>query len=284
MKNLYIYIITLALFSGCGPKMIPGEELTKIFREAFLANAYYDNHRTYGIDSTDLYGPILARHGYTVADFEHTVANFARKKSTKLSDVVEQAIERLKAESEFYDSRVAAGDSVNATALRLTARRVWSADSIVVRRIADTARLRVRLPAAEGDYVLRYRYLIDTADKNIMLFNNLGVVDTAGRRGGSQTAYLTARGTNTRGEQVRLQTDSLDAFIELRLANYGAHLSAPHLRFDSVEIIHNMPLERALDSVSGRWTKNWRYDHTQNSGAPRPLPPRRDTALATRPR
>jgi len=93
-------------------------------------------------DSLNLYEPIFAKYGYTTADVQYTIGNFSKRKSARLSDVVEQAIKLLETEAEHLDREVSILDTIDNVARR-TFRRTLYADSLVrVTRLRDTARLR----------------------------------------------------------------------------------------------------------------------------------------------
>ena len=77
--------------------IIPDETLAMIFRDAFLSNAYISEERI-PTDSLRIYEPIFARYGYTTDDVHYTIGNFSKRKSARLSDVVERAIDLLEAE------------------------------------------------------------------------------------------------------------------------------------------------------------------------------------------
>ena len=137
MKRL-IYILVSGLLLACsGYKIIPDEQLALIFHDAFLSNAYMQ-HRGMRPDSLNLYEPIFAKYGYTTADVQYTIGNFSKRKSARLSDVVEQAIKLLETEAEHLDREVSILDTIDNVARR-TFRRTLYADSLV-----RVTRLRLR--------------------------------------------------------------------------------------------------------------------------------------------
>ncbi len=203
-------VVILFLISSCDrPETIGRNELKRIFKEAFLVNAYYEENKADVIsrDSLDVYRPILARHGYDVEDMEYTVSNYARKKSSSLSRIVDQAVAELKSESAYYNGMLAERDSLYAKAARILRREVLWRDSIVVRRVADTAKLRVRIPAEEGAYEISYSYLVDTLDKNRILRMTFGFVDSMGSLRNPDTEYILRRGIRQRPEVFGLNTN-----------------------------------------------------------------------------
>ena len=89
--RLFCLIAAATALGSCArDKVIPDEELARIFRDAYLINAYVSD-RGVKLDSLELYEPVFSRYGYTAEDVRYTIGNFSRRKSAKLSDVVEQS-------------------------------------------------------------------------------------------------------------------------------------------------------------------------------------------------
>ena len=102
--RLFCLIAAATALGSCArDKVIPDEELARIFRDAYLINAYVSD-RGVKLDSLELYEPVFSRYGYTAEDVRYTIGNFSRRKSAKLSDVVEQSIRLLEEESAYYVS------------------------------------------------------------------------------------------------------------------------------------------------------------------------------------
>lgn len=275
------FLLPLVFLTSCNrPETIGRGELKRIFKEAFLVNAYYDTSHGRGIDldSLDMYGPILARHGYDVGDLEYTVGVYAKKKSANLSRIVEQAIAELKEESAYYDGRLAQADSLYSIADRLLRREVLWRDSIVVRRAADTAKLRIAIPAGEGSYDISYSYIIDTIDKNRNLRATFSLVDSLGEWTVPKVEYMTRRGVLQRPVSRTIEADGSTVELEIAIGNYPQRdMTTPRMRVDSLSVVYHMPREKALDSISGRWRNLGKYGYQAHSGAPCPLPPWVDT-------
>ena len=131
----FIYILVSGLLLACsGYKIIPDEQLALIFHDAFLSNAYMQ-HRGMRPDSLNLYEPIFAKYGYTTADVQYTIGNFSKRKSARLSDVVEQAIKLLETEAEHLDREVSILDTIAArSAARSTPTRSSASRGCATRR------------------------------------------------------------------------------------------------------------------------------------------------------
>ena len=166
--RLFCLIAAATALGSCArDKVIPDEELARIFRDAYLINAYVSD-RGVKLDSLELYEPVFSRYGYTAEDVRYTIGNFSRRKSAKLSDVVEQSIRLLEEESAYYKYEVGVLDTIDNVARRRFTRTVYSDSLIRVTRIKDTARLRVRIPDTRpGEYRVSFDYLIDSLDENL---------------------------------------------------------------------------------------------------------------------
>ena len=195
--------------------IIPDDELALIFRDAFLTNAYIDS-RHINIDSLNVYEPLFARHGYTMEDVQTTIGTFSKRKSARLSDVVEQAIDLLEEEGLYYDREVTILDTIKQIAIRNT-RRVIREDSLIeVRSLADTARLSfVMHDLLPGEYRLQYTYKIDSADRNKRLQRKVWIEREDSTRVGYQI-YTLRRYTDDKVDRV-FRTDSLAERLRIHL-------------------------------------------------------------------
>ncbi|MBQ1979640.1 MAG: DUF4296 domain-containing protein, partial [Alistipes sp.] len=125
-----LILFTLALSTACKRTVIiPDEELAMIFRDAYLTNAYME-HKRIQEDSLNLYAPIFEHYGYTTEDVQLTIGNFSKRKSARLGDVVERAIEMLEEEGLRYDQQVVVLDTIREVAIR-KAQRIVLEDSLI---------------------------------------------------------------------------------------------------------------------------------------------------------
>lgn len=169
MKRLIrtaLAVVTLLCTAACARHtIIPDDELAQIFHDAFLTNAYIGSQNV-RIDSLNIYEPIFARYGYTTEDVQYTIGNFSKRKSARLGDVVELAIDRLEEEGKRYDREVAILDTIDNVARRTFTRTVLSDSLIRVRSLRDTARLSFVVDVEPGEYRLTMKYLVDSLDRN----------------------------------------------------------------------------------------------------------------------
>ena len=212
MKRIFrISLCAFLLLAGAActrHKIIPDEKLAQIFHDAFLTNAYIGDVRV-NIDSLNIYEPIFARYGYTTRDVYYTIGNFSKRKSARLGDVVEMAIDKLEAEGKFYDREVAVLDTIDNVARRTFTRTVYADSLIRVGSLRDTARLRIAVDVQPGEYELRLKYLVDSLDRNEKGLR--GVVWLENRDGGRSSVYSTTlRRNRTENFTRRLHLDFLD--------------------------------------------------------------------------
>lgn len=255
MKHVFrdivlIVALTLAVCGCSKSKVIPDRELESITREMYLVNAYAKSQHI-STDSLDIYTPILAKHGYTQDDFFNTLANFQKRKSARLSDVIESTITSLESMANGYEQKLKNLNYIDSLAKAMCSREVMNVDKIRVRRMKDTTRLVLSLPIRDkGEYVISYNYHIDTLDKNLRLQSTQWTVDKDGNR----NHYL--RTTLTRGERTEYNTTlrPREGAIEyhIQFADYAKREEKPHITIDSVRITYLPPTEEALahmDSV-----------------------------------
>lgn len=171
MKRVFVHtlwvLLMLGLSSGCKHHtIIPDDELALIFHDAFLANSLLEKSNAKR-DSLLVYEPIFERYGYTTEDVRYTIGNFSKRKSARLGDVVELAIDRLETEGLRLEKAVAALDTVNNVARRAFKRTFYSDSLIRVTRLKDTTRLRLEFDSIRrGEYTLSVRYEVDSMDEN----------------------------------------------------------------------------------------------------------------------
>lgn len=246
-------MVMLLTLGGCGrPRAIPDDTLAQIFKESFLANAYYGTHSFVPTDSIDIYRPILEKYGYTHKDLERTIADFSKQKSAKLSDILEQAIKELQADLDYYNERVAVLDTVNARAARMFSREVYFVEQIAARKIADTAKLRITIPVEPGKYHISYTYYIDSLDQNRSLQTIYSLIDSTGRLRNISSTWLNLR--RRQQQSTEIETSTGDRKLEILFGAYKKDMTKPHLTVDSLRIIHFLPIDVALDSVIRKFT------------------------------
>lgn len=243
-----VAVVAIAL-PGCSrPKTIPDEKLERIFEEIFLANAYYN---TIGgipaVDSIDMYRPILKKYGYKVGDLAFTIQNYSKRKSSRISDLVEKTIARLEKGEQSYSQVVARRDSIDSKARERFSTSVYYDSNIVVTRIADTARLHIEIPVKPGEYVVTYSYLIDSLDRNggsrslYELMNDVKYVTNRESHG------LTQRRRATHSQSIIPMEN--DRTLSMKLLGYSPDMDRPHVRIDSIRIVYMPPMAAARDSL-----------------------------------
>lgn len=213
-------LVALLLAASCArERIIPDDELAMIFRDAFLTNAYVSN-RGVATDSTRFYEPVFARYGYTARDVERTIENFSKRKSARLSDVVERAIGLLDAEGARYDREVAVLDTIGSVAKRACTRTLRTDSLVRVRRLADSTRLRIVFDSLqEGSYRIRARYLVDSLDRNPGLRVAVRTVRDDGLRRNAATIVL-RRGVEASFDRT-VEVDSAVRRLEVDFADFA---------------------------------------------------------------
>ena len=103
LHRLLTLLCVLALLPACGrkPRVIPEKKLVRIYMEMFIADQWVRDHSDARkvADTTLFFDPIFRRHGYTFADYDRSV-HYYLDKPDKYADILSQASDRLRAESE----------------------------------------------------------------------------------------------------------------------------------------------------------------------------------------
>lgn len=251
MKRIFrISLCAFLLLAGAActrHKIIPDEKLAQIFHDAFLTNAYIGDVRV-NIDSLNIYEPIFARYGYTTRDVYYTIGNFSKRKSARLGDVVEMAIDKLEAEGKFYDREVAVLDTIDNVARRTFTRTVHADSLIRVGSLRDTARLRIAVDVQPGEYELRLKYLVDSLDRNEKGLR--GVVWLENRDGGRSSVYSTTlRRNRTENFTRRFTVDTTHRRLHLDFLDFREKPLRPSVTVTGLEIDYIPTTSVAVDSL-----------------------------------
>ncbi|MDR2885451.1 MAG: DUF4296 domain-containing protein [Rikenellaceae bacterium] len=269
MKRLLIILVLAVAAAGCSrPKTIEDETLELIFRDIFLANAYCNTHSIH-TDTLNIYEPILREYGYRPRDLVYSLEHYSRRKSSRLSDVLDNSINLLDEQYNIYAGRVAVLDTIDIIAKERFRTVAYTDTLITAEKVRDTARLRIRVPADEGSYKITYAYKVDTADKNHSLRTTFHITDSTGRRLTNRTEWM--RAGERAAVEVKMDAPTGSSQLEILLANYTKELKTPHLRIDTLAVVHYLPVKVALDSLD-RHLVDYRLliDGTEYSALPAP--------------
>lgn len=249
LRYILLTLSACMVLAGCShPKTIPDEKLEQIFEEIFLANAYYNTlDNKVRPDTLDMYRPILQKYGYKVGDLTYTIENYSKRKSVKISDLVESTIRRLEAGEQRYTALVAARDTVEAAARRQFAQTVYYNTAISVTSFADTGRLRIEIPVRPGDYDIMYRYILDSLDRNGRARSLYELYNPYWYRTNSTSFGLNTRRRST--HTATMTAEPYDETLVLKLAGYSPDMNRPHVYIDSIRVTYYPPIQAALDSL-----------------------------------
>ncbi|MEG2365123.1 MAG: DUF4296 domain-containing protein [Alistipes sp.] len=244
-KGLFI-LLAFVLAACSRPTIVPDDELAMIFRDAFLTNAYITN-KLVKADSLNVYEPIFARYGYTTADVQYTIGNFSKRKSARLGDVVEAAINLLDKDGAYYDREVAILDTIDQAARRALGRVVYSDTLIRVQRLQDTARLHFEVqPIKPGQYAISMRYMVDTLDENSSIQGGVWLEHRGAPRRGNYT-YMLRREQEEHYERI-LTADTADRRLIFDFAGFSKPAKRPSITIRDVEVRYTPPTAEAVDS------------------------------------
>ncbi len=245
-----VLLLAAAAVACARRTVIPDDELAQIFHDAFLSNAYIAEE---GIraDSLNVYAPIFARYGYTTEDVQYTVGNFSRRKSARLGDVVEEAIDLLEAEGKFYEREVAVLDTIDNVARRTFTRRIAGDTLVRVGSLRDTARMQFDIAVEPGEYQLALKYFVDSLDRNEgRLRGKMWIEHNNGSR--SHTYNFTYRRNREERISRTFRTDTSHSRLHVDLFEFTDKPKRPSVTFRDFSITHTLPVEEAVDSLYAR--------------------------------
>ena len=233
--KIFVVVCGVVAMASCSrTTIIPDKDLERITREMFLVNAYANSEKV-KTDSLDIYTPILERYGYTQDDFFNTLANFQKRKSARLGDVIEAAIASLERLADGYEQKLRDLKYIDSLAKAQCREEVFFVEKIVARKFRDTTKLQLTIPIHDsGEYILSYYYYIDSLDKNTRLQSNLEIYTKEGIRTYLSHPNLTREDTMFYSTTLRPKKGAEE--LRLTLADYTRREDAPHIRFDSIRV------------------------------------------------
>ena len=251
MKPLFrisLCTLVLLLAGACARhKIIPDRKLAQIFHDAFLTNAYIGD-RQMRIDSLKIYEPVFAKYGYTTEDVYYTIGNFSKRKSARLGDVVELAIEQLEAEGKALNREVAVLDTIDNVARRAFTRTVYADSLIRVGSLRDTARLRIAIDVQPGEYDLRLKYLVDSLDRNDRGLR--GVVWLERKDSTRASVYATTlRRNRIESFTRRFTVDSTHRRLRLDFIDFREKPQRPSVTLTDLTVDYTPQTSAAVDSL-----------------------------------
>ena len=163
----------LTAFACKGYKQIPEETLVDIFTDMYELNAYIDRHPVReNRDSIDLYEPVLAAYGYTTEDFTRTLTEATRRKSFRLTDIIDASVAKMEQERDAIDRELRIVERIDSTALAYSTRELYRDSLITIRSLADSAAMRVEVPLDElsGRIGIDYYYTLVSLDEQLAIY------------------------------------------------------------------------------------------------------------------
>lgn len=243
-------IATLLVASGCnGPKEIPSEDLVKIFHDAFLANAYIDQHLT-GEDSLKVYEPIFERYGYTLDDVQHTIKTFSERKSERLSDLVDRASVMLEAEMREHSYKVMILDTIDRVAQRTFTHTLVQDSLIHVTRLKDTTKLQLRVEELiPGKYTVSFDYLIDSLDENRNSRIELHVVRNDSTEVLRHTSMMSRHRAGKYSRELNIDSTHKALCLNMFYHTRNEEREKPDVKITNLKIVRVLPADVAVDSL-----------------------------------
>ncbi len=252
MKKIVLSaLLSLLLIAPACTKrtVIPDEELALIFRDAFLVNAYVLDKKI-EFDTLQVYQPIFDYYGYSSEDVAYTVGSFSKRKSARLSDVVERSIKLLEQGGSHYVHETMILDSIDAIALRRSTRSILHIPEVTYYELRDTTSLLIKLDSIPaGRYRIKFDYLVDSLDNNRSSYRTMSWAEFPGDKikKGLSTSYLRKKTPNN-FERV-LDLDTMTHKLIIELAESYEVKRTPHVTFRNINIDYTPQLDEAVEKL-----------------------------------
>ncbi len=252
MKKILLSLLLALTFlapSCIRRTVIPDDELALIFRDAFLVNAYVLNAK-FDIDTLQIYQPIFDKYGYTSDDVSYTVGSFSKRKSARLSDIVEQSIRLLEVGEGIYAHEAMILDTIEAKALRLATSIVYHKERVTFYEQRDTSKLKLQIDSLlPGDYILSFTYHVDTLDNNRSSYRSLSWTEKGDSDDRKQTQSTNLRKhTEATFERKLIFRDSVDRLMILLAESFEAKRT-PHVTFSDIKLEYTPEADVAVEKM-----------------------------------
>ena len=253
--NILICLLAAATLIACNaPKLIPEEDLGKIFHDALLVNAYIQHNRQENLDSANIYEPVLAKYGYTKEDMHYTLNNISRRNSASLGKVADYMINTLTNESDKLIEEVAKTDTIENVARRRYLQVILQDTAIVATTEADSTLLQISIPHAQkGMYHIDVSYTLDSKDKGI------GRRYVVQWRRGDELIREIANSPLTRGRKGKISLDawlnpgdSLAEYMYIDLTRFNLRknrLPKTPITIHEIKVTHTPAIEQSLERL-----------------------------------
>lgn len=252
-RTLFVLVLIVGcfVFTACKrTKQIPNEKLTEIFKDMYLLNAYIDNTRlSMQLDSVDIYKPVLEKYGYTEADFKYTITESMKRKSFRLSEIVDKVIASLETDYAAIEEKVRWQARIDSLAYAISEENLYSKQEIAIRKAADTLPIDILIKKDKGAgrFLITYYYKLDSANFVEGMVNKHEILNAKGGVVGS-SSFRPYPGKGIRYETTIIGSD--DA-VKLRLKFGGNQKNAKkiNMTIDSLTVKRQLPLEKAMKAL-----------------------------------
>lgn len=254
-STVVIIILTIiSIFTSCkrdAPRMIPENILKKILIESSFADSYARLQiASSRKDTLSIFEPIFNKHGYTVNDLRYTLETHSRRKSNVLVVLIEEAVKDLDNARIVAQFRNDLNKKWKEKAREYSKETIYEhTDTIKYRSLDSLDKFRIRIPLTKpGEYEFKYRYFIDSIDKNAVRYFNYHRLDSTTKKDVDQsTTWLSYSKDKFQNIKHNVKIDKIDTLsnqIEYELIYYGnnnKYTKKPKMDFDSIQINYYKP-------------------------------------------
>lgn len=249
MKRAIIAILSLIVVACSGPKVIPDNILVKIFHDAFVANAYIAEADITS-DSLYIYEPIFQRYGYTMRDLQHTLTTINERKSSRISDIMQNVSRKLEMEYKAEQRKIVVLDTIDNFAKRTYTRTIYSDTLIRADEFRDTTKLRIKLKdLVAGEYTVSFEYLIDTLDENRNSRVEAYLITSDSTQSFRHTMMLSRYRKGTYTRKFNADTQHKELFVNMYYHPTNEESKLPDITIRNFKIVRVLPTEVSVDSL-----------------------------------
>lgn len=249
VKRVFFAIIALIVAACSGPKVIPDTIMVNIFHDAFLVNAY-TAEANISTDSLYIYEPIFKRYGYTMDDFQHTLTTINERKSSRISDIMQEVSKKFEEENKAEQRKIVVLDTIDNYAKRLYTRTVYSDSLIRAKKFRDTTKLQIRFKdLIKGEYTVSFDYFIDTLDENRNSRVEAYVVVNDSTHVLRNTMMLSRYRNGSYSRKFNIDTQHKELYVNMYYHPKNEESKLPDITIRNFKIVRVLPTDISVDSL-----------------------------------
>ncbi len=254
VRFLIVIVTLFSVFASCRKdelEVIPDDIMKKILVECAFMDSYSKKIiPTQSVDSMSFFEPVFKKYNCSVADFRFTLEELARRKSNVLEVLVDESVAELDITRSVAEFRNELNIEWVKRALDSTKITLYKcADTITIKSLDSLHHGYLNIAMDKpGSYEIKYRYKIDSTDKNSTRYLFYHIRDSISKKDfNTGSKWLKYEKDSALWVTHSMEVNKIDTAInELKyeliyFGNKNKYAKKINMRIDSVEVTYYYP-------------------------------------------